>query len=51
MVRIKFFFKDTSGGIAEHTAIIVMVLAIVVGALSFIGPKIKGVFNAIGSKL
>ncbi|ACV63292.1 hypothetical protein Dtox_2485 [Desulfofarcimen acetoxidans DSM 771] len=45
------FLRDVKGGIAEHTAIIVMVLTIAVGALLYLGPKIKTVFEAIGGAL
>lgn len=43
--------SDQKGGIAENTAIIVMILTVAVGAMVYIAPKIKGVFTAIGSKL
>lgn len=45
------FVYDQEGGIAENTAIIVLILTIAVGAMTYLAPKIKGVFTAIGSKL
>ena len=46
-----FFINEDRGGIGEYTAILVMILIIAVGSIALIGPKIKGVFEAIGSKL
>lgn len=51
MRTVNSLICDERGGIAEYTAILVMVLIIAVGSIALLGPKIKGVFEAICSKL
>ncbi|MTI80038.1 MAG: hypothetical protein FH758_03995 [Firmicutes bacterium] len=48
---IKGFWKEEKGGVAENAALIVMILIIVVGLITFLGGKVKSTGNEAGSKL
>lgn len=49
---LKSLFKNARGSVTpEMAAILAMVLTIAVGAMVYIAPKIRGVFESIGSKL
>lgn len=48
---MKSFLAEESGGTSEYTALLVMALIIAVGSMVYLAPKIKGVFQAVGSKL
>ena len=48
---MKSFFLENKAVAPEYTGLLVLGLAIGVGAMTYFAPKIKAVFQAIGSKL
>lgn len=48
---VKAFLKEEKGGIAENTALVVMILIIVVGVVTAISAKIKSTQEGAGAKL
>ena len=49
---MKNFFKDESGqGMVEYGLIIALIAIAVIGALTALGPAVKGIFNNAVSKL
>ncbi|ACV63290.1 hypothetical protein Dtox_2483 [Desulfofarcimen acetoxidans DSM 771] len=49
--RIKAFLREEKGGIAENTAIVVMILIIVVGVVAAVSVSVKGAQTQASSKL
>lgn len=48
---LKAFVMEEKGGIAENTALVVMVLIIVVGVVTAISAKVKSTQSGAGTKL
>ncbi len=52
MVKLQNMFRNEKGqGMVEYGLIIGLVAIIAISALTFLGPKVAGVFNAISSAL
>lgn len=45
------FMQEEKGGIAENTALVVMILVIVVGVVTAISAKVKNTSSAAGPRL
>ncbi|MBZ4688078.1 MAG: hypothetical protein JG764_1711 [Clostridiales bacterium] len=48
---IKKFHKDESGDIVQTGIIIALLAVIAVGAITFLGPKIKDLFDKTGDEI